>query len=150
MRYQINPILIEIAKNFKAAHTSEPDSVAAIALMIALNWRTDMEPYLPTADQLAGSSFYMPEKMALKFRQFLMGQGRLLAQLKNDQGFYHGDYTNVLATADEGVNSDFTLKDNPSLDSDTSWDWSDYAWPQFTFVEISIPEAINKKKLFKA
>jgi len=149
MKYRINPILIEIAKNFKAAHTTEPDSVAAIALMIALNWRTDREPYLASINELTKSSgFTMPEKLARKLHPFLITQGHLLGQLTNEDGYYGGDYSEVLKIA-KNVNADYTLKDGPYKD-DPFWDWEDYSWPQFTFVNYSTTyQAINKRKLFR-
>lgn len=149
---QINPILIEIAKNFKAAHTSEPDSVAAIALMIALNWRTNKEPYLPTVSELTGTLFDMPEKLARKLHSFLITtQGYLLGQLINNDGYYGGDYEEILKAGD-GVNADYSLKNPPIKDIERNdWEWYEgYVWPSFTFVENTMPEAINKKKLFKA
>ena len=149
MKVKINPILIKIAKEFKKAHTSEPDSVAAIALMIALNWRTDKEPYLSTVTQLTGSLFDMPEKLALKLRPFLVTQGDLLGQLINNNGFYGGDYEEVLKAANE-VNADYSLKGQPSKynHGQKDWEWHEgYAWPEFTFVAISNPQAINYKIL---
>lgn len=149
MKYQINPILIELATNFKKAHISEPDSVAAIALMIALNWRTNKEPYLSDISSLKEAVFDMPEKLALKLHPFLVNQGDLLGQLTNDHDFYGGDYEEVVKAGNE-VNADYTLKSNPIPDH-IGWEWYEgYVWPQFTFIEISMPEAINKKKLFKA
>jgi len=150
MKYQINPILIQIAKNFKAAHTSEPDSVAAIALMIALNWRTNKEPYLPTMSEMTGTLFDMPEKLARKLHYFLFTtQGYLLGQLTNEDGYYGGNYSEVLRIA-ENVDADYTLKDSPD-DEGGFWEWEDYSWPEFTFVSYSTTyQAINKKKLFKA
>ena len=147
MKYQINPILIEIAKKFKAAHTSEPDSVAAIALMIALNWRTDKEPYLPTISRMISGQFDMPEKLARKLQPFLITQGHLLGKLTNDSDFFGGDYEEVVTMANE-VNADYTLKSNPFRHGIDDWDWEDYSWPQFTFVECGY-QAINKKKLFR-
>lgn len=148
MKYRINPILIEIAKNFKAAHTSEPDSVAAIALMVALNWRTNKEPYVPTMSELTGSMFDMPEKMARKFHPFLITQGHLLGQLINNDGYYGGDYSEVLNLAN-AVNADYSLKDDPDQDG-SFFDWGGYSWPKYTFVSYSTTyQAINKKKLFK-
>lgn len=149
MKYQINPILIEIAKNFKAAHTSEPDSVEAIALMIALNWRTNMEPNLPTMAGLTGSLFDMPEKLARKIHPFLITQGYLLGQLTNDSDFFGGDYSEVVKMVNE-VNADYTLKSNPLGNGMDDWEWEGYSWPQFTFVGYSTTyQAINKKKLFR-
>lgn len=149
MKVKINPILIEIAKEFKKAHTSEPDSVAAIALMIALNWRTDREPYISTMTQLTGTMFDMPEKLALKLHPFLVTQGNLLGQLTNDFGFYGGDYEEVLLAA-KNVNADYSLKNPPSKydHGQKDWEWHEgYAWPHFTFVGFSTPQAINYKIL---
>ena len=144
MVYQINPILIEIAEGFKKAHTSEPDSVAAIALMIALIWRTDKEPYLPAVQELTGSVFYMPEKLALKLHPFLMTQGNLLGQLTNDIGFYGGVHyvEEVLEFADE-VNTDYSLKTPPFKYGNDDWEWADHTWPQFTFIKLKNPQSIN-------
>ena len=148
MRYQINPILIEIAKNFKAAHTTEPDSVAAIALIIALNWRTDKEPYLPTISDMISGQFEMPEKLAQKLHPFLVNQGHLLGQLINNSGFYGGDYQEVLEIVGE-VNSDYTLKNPPWDDGDIDWEWgsTDYHWPFFTFIKLEDPQSINYLQL---
>jgi hypothetical protein len=149
MVYQINPILIEIAKKFKAAHTSEPDSVAAIALMIALNWRTNKQPYLPTISELTGTMFDMPEKLALKLHPFLVNQGHLLGQLNNNQGSYGGNYSEVLGMA-KNVNTDYTLKSNllgnPYIDMN-DWEWGDYSWPFFTFIKLENPQSINYLQL---
>jgi hypothetical protein len=145
MKVIINPILINIAKEFKKSHSSEPDSVAAIALMIALNWRTNKEPYLPTTSELTGSLFDMPEKLALKLHPFLVNQGHLLGQLNNDQGFFGGDYSEVLGMA-KNVNTDYTLKSNPIGNPYivmNDWEWGDYSWPRFTFIKITAPQAIN-------
>ena len=151
MKVKINPILINIAEAFKKSHTSEPDSVAAIALMIALNWRTNKEPYLATISEMGGTMFDMPEKLARKLHPFLITQGHLLGQLKNDGGFYGGDYEEVLRAAN-GINADYSLKNPPIKDTPRNdWEWYEgYVWPSFTFVENTMPEAINKKKLFKA
>lgn len=154
MKYRINPILIEIAKNFKAAHTSEPDSVAAIALMIALNWRTDREPYLSSELRMTQAiAFDMPEKLARKLHPFLVNQGHLLGQLTNENGFYAAiTYSDIVMLTNE-VNADYTLKDDPIfLGGD--WVWpkpnpNGYSWPLFTFVRYSTTyQAINKKILF--
>jgi hypothetical protein len=142
MKVIINPILINIAKEFKKSHSSEPDSVAAIALMIALNWRTNKEPYLPTTSELTGSLFDMPEKLALKLHPFLVNQGHLLGQLENQTGFFGGDYEEVLKMA-KNVNADYTLKSNPLGNGINDWNWEDYSWPHFTFIKITAPQAIN-------
>lgn len=139
----INPILIEVAKRFKQAHTSEPDSVAAIALMIALNWRTNKEPYIPTESLLAGNFFLMPEKMVRKLHPFLKSQGHLLGQLTNHLNFFGGDYKTVLNLA-KGVNDDYSL--NAYTNGET-WEWQDYGWPGFTFVKLN-HQAINYPNIY--
>jgi hypothetical protein len=143
MKAQINPILIEIAKEFKKSHSSEPDSVAAIALMIALNWRTNKEPYLSTMSEMTQTMFDMRYDLAQKLHLFLMTQGDLLGQLENDAGVYGGDYEEVLMAA-KTVNADYTLKSTPLLTSNGDWEWWEgYVWPQFTFIKIIAPQAIN-------
>lgn len=146
MRVKINPILIKLAREFKKAHTSEPDSVATIALIIALNWRTNKEPYLPPVEQLTGSLFDMPEKMARKLHPFLVSQGYLLGQLKNEDGFFGGDYEEVVRFANN-VTADYRLKNLPLGGGAAAWEWEDYTWPNFTFVASNAPQAINYKKL---
>ena len=151
MKYTINPILIQVAKNFKKTHTSEPNSVAEIALIIALNWRTDEEPYLPSISAMTDGLFEMPEKLAQKLHPFLMTQGFELGLLKNENGFYGGDYTEVVEVADE-VNSDYTLK-NPPLYGNVSWEWgaNRYNWPKFTFIksENVLYNSINRKNILE-
>lgn len=163
MIYRINPILIEIAKNFKAAHTSEPDSVAAIALMISFNYRTDKEPFVRSFAELVGN-FEMPEKLARKLHSFLLTQGNLLGQLKNDHDYFGGTYSGILKAA-KYVNNDYTLNQsldrcspaNLGFDDYSDWEWMEYTWPKFVFVNEDYKwynpktyQAINKKKLFRA
>ena len=150
VKVKINPILINMAEAFKKSHSSEPDSVAAIALMIALNWRTNKEPYLATISEMAGTMFDMPEKLARKLHPFLVTtQGDLLGQLINNDGFYGGDYEEVLSAANE-INADYSLKNPPIKDTQRDWEWHEgYVWPQFTFIDVTIPtpQTINYKKI---
>ena len=140
----INPILLEIGNNFKQAHTSEPDSVEAIALMVALLYRTDKEPYIMSLAEMV-IEFEMPEKMAQKFHPFLKTQGHLLGQLENDRGYYGGTYQEVL----DKLEYDWNFADVEFYEPD--WTWSpDYAFPAFTFVVVERPQdpqAINYSTL---
>jgi hypothetical protein len=150
VKVKINPILINIAKEFKKSHSSEPDSVAAIALMIALNWRTNKEPYLSTMSDMTGTMFDMRYDLAQKLHPFLITQGDLLGQLENQDGFFGGDYEEVLSIANN-VNADYTLKSLTSMvvpeNGKKDWEWRDYSWPHFTFIKITAPQAINYKIL---
>jgi hypothetical protein len=137
MMIVINPILLEIGNNFKQAHTSEPDSVEAIALMVALLYRTNREPYIMEVIDMI-EDFEMPEKLARKFHSFLKTQGYLLGQLKNDMGFFGGEYSEVIRLI-----NNYWGKKEPTIDSDRDWDWGSYAWPFFTFVKVKVPETIN-------
>jgi len=137
----INPILLEIGNNFKQAHTSEPDSVEAIALMTALLYRTDKEPHIMSLAEMV-IEFEMPEKLAQKFHPFLKTQGHLLDQLENDSGYYGGTYQEVLDKLEYDWNFDGVEF------NDYDWTWSpDYAFPDFTFVVVEKPQSINYHKL---
>jgi hypothetical protein len=133
----INPILLEIGNNFKQAHTSEPDSVEAIALMVALLYRTNREPHIMEVIDMI-EDFEMPEKLARKFHPFLKTQGYLLGQLENDMGFFGGEYSEVIRLI-----NNYWGKKEPTIDSDRDWDWGSYAWPVFTFVKVEVPQTIN-------
>ena len=132
----INPILLEIGNNFKQAHTSEPDSVEAIALMTALLYKTDKEPYIIEFNDMV-NEFEMPEKLARKFHPFLKTQGHLLGQLENDRGHYGGMYQEVL----DKLEYDWNFADVEFYDYE--WTWNDYIFTAFTFVVVERPQSIN-------
>ena len=139
----INPILLEIGNNFKQAHTSEPDSVEAIALITALLYRTDKEPYIMEFNDMV-NEFEMPEKLARKFHPFLKTQGHLLGQLENDMGHYYGGrYQDVL----DKIDYDWNFAEVEFDDVSDEWSWNDYTFPAFTFVVVERPQSINYHKL---
>ena len=146
MKVEINPILLEIGNNFKQAHTSEPDSVEAIALITALLYRTNQEPYIMSLAEMV-IDFEMPEKMAKKFHPFVKTQGDLLGQLENDRGHYGGTYQEVL----DKLEYDWNFADVEFYEPDSEWLWNpDYSFPAFTFVVVErpqSPQSINYHKL---
>ncbi len=160
----INPILMKLGREFVRKHpkmagwrpgVGKIDKGApfrgevVVALLIALNYRTNEEPLIQTHHEMI-NAMEIPPELALALNKFLHGETILLSKLgRQKYDFYGGDYDEVVSLATVVDDDNMVVGvgfDRVKYDGELSWE--DYSWPAFTFDnQMSFYQSINYRKL---